>query len=132
MAVEADAANRAKSAFLSSMSHEIRTPINAVLGMDEMILRSTAEEDTYGYARDIQTAGRNLLGLVNDILDFSKIEAGKLSIIPVEYSMAALMRDLVNLIQKRAEDKGLRLKVEMDMAMPKVLYGAGGKNLGAD
>ena len=123
MAVEAEAANRAKSAFLSSMSHEIRTPINAVLGMDEMILRGTEEDDTYGYARDIQTAGRSLLGLVNDILDFSKIEAGKLSIIPVEYSPADVMRDLVNLIQKRAEDKGLSLKVEMDQAMPKVLYG---------
>ena len=123
MAKEANAANRAKSAFLSSMSHEIRTPINAVLGMDEMILRSTQEDETYSYALDIETAGRSLLGLVNDILDFSKIEAGKLSIIPVEYSPADMLHDLVNLIQKRAEDKGLVLNVNANENLPGLLYG---------
>ncbi len=123
MAKEADAANRAKSAFLSSMSHEIRTPINAVLGMDEMILRGTKEDETYAHALDIQTAGKSLLGLVNDILDFSKIEAGKLEIIPVEYSPAKMLYDLVNLVQKRTEDKGLLLVVEADKNIPAVLYG---------
>ncbi|MBR1628630.1 MAG: hypothetical protein IJ679_05080 [Lachnospiraceae bacterium] len=71
----ADEANRAKSTFLSNMSHEIRTPINAVLGMDEMILRESEEEDVLNYAENIRTAGSTLLGLINDILDFSKIEA---------------------------------------------------------
>ena len=69
------AASQAKSAFLANMSHEIRTPINAVLGMNEMILRESSEKDILAYAANIKTAGANLLSLVNDILDFSKIEA---------------------------------------------------------
>lgn len=59
------------------MSHEIRTPINAVLGMDEMILRESKEQNVREYAMDIYTAGQSLLSLINDILDFSKIDSGK-------------------------------------------------------
>ena len=123
MAKEAEAANQAKSAFLSSMSHEIRTPINAMLGMDEMILRESSEKDILGYAGDIKSAGNNLLGIVNDILDFSKIEAGKLNIIPVEYEFLSVVNDIYNLIKKRAEDKQLELKLEVDPSIPAVLYG---------
>ncbi|MCR4655446.1 MAG: response regulator [Lachnospiraceae bacterium] len=68
----ADEANMAKSAFLARMSHEIRTPINAVLGMDEMILRESTEKNILSYARDIQATGRTLLSLINELLDFSK------------------------------------------------------------
>lgn len=72
----ADSANQAKSAFLANMSHDIRTPINAVLGMNEMILRECNEEQIIDYSAKIKSAGNTLLGLINDILDFSKIEAG--------------------------------------------------------
>ena len=65
------AANEAKSSFLSNMSHEIRTPINAILGMNEMILRESTEASTLTYSQNIKTAGNTLLGIVNDILDFS-------------------------------------------------------------
>lgn len=123
MAERAEAANRAKSGFLSSMSHEIRTPINAVLGMDEMILRESNEPSVLRYAQDIRTAGTSLLGIINDILDFSKIEAGKMEIIPVEYNTAYLLKDLVNMIQKRAEDKGLSLYIDAARDIPKALYG---------
>lgn len=123
MADKAEAANRAKSSFLSSMSHEIRTPINAVLGMDEMILREAHEEQILSYAEDIRTAGNSLLGLVNDILDFSKIEAGKMEIVPVEYEFASVLNDLVNMIRKRAEDKGLELIVDTEPEIPSVFYG---------
>ena len=116
-------ANNAKSAFLSHMSHEIRTPINAILGMDEMILRESSEEDVLGYAEDIRSAGNNLLGIVNDVLDFSKIEAGKMSIIPVEYELESIINDLYNVVWLRAENKGLSVKLDIDPSIPSLLYG---------
>lgn len=119
----AEAATKAKSAFLSNMSHEIRTPINAVLGLDEMILRESQENETLHYAQDIQNAGKSLLSLVNDILDFSKIESGKMEIIPYEYDLTSTINDLVNMISKRAEDKGLLLNINVDENLPHILYG---------
>ena len=119
----ADSANRAKSEFLSNMSHEIRTPINAIMGMDEMILRESRDKNIIEYAENLQNAARNLLGLVNDILDFSKIEAGKMDIIPVEYPVGSLLNDLVNMSQARAEKKGLELVVNASPSIPSVLYG---------
>ncbi len=123
MAQAAQAANVAKSQFLSSMSHEIRTPINAVLGMDELILRETREPHIREYAENIRTAGNTLLGLINDILDFSKIEAGKMELIPTEYAVSSLLNDLVMMIAGRAEKKGLVLKVEATEDLPSILYG---------
>ncbi|MCR5402963.1 MAG: response regulator [Butyrivibrio sp.] len=120
---DAKAANEAKSAFLSNMSHEIRTPINAVLGMDEMILRESSETNILEYAESIRSAGNSLLGIVNDILDFSKIEAGKMEIVPVEYDMASVLNDLVNMVKTRADDKGLGLVVNVDPQIPHILFG---------
>ncbi|WP_408069594.1 response regulator [Butyrivibrio sp. JL13D10] len=119
----AEAASEAKSSFLSNMSHEIRTPINAVLGMNEMILRESDEQQTIEYANTIQSAGNTLLSLVNDILDFSKIEAGKMEILPVQYNLSSVINDLVNMISRRASDKGLELKVVVDEDIPDLLYG---------
>ena len=101
-------ASSAKSDFLANMSHEIRTPINAVLGMDTMILRETNDAQIKEYALDIQNAGQNLLALINDILDFSKIENGKMKIAPNEYSLFSLLNDIVAIMQLNAEDGGNR------------------------
>ena len=117
------AASEAKSSFLSNMSHEIRTPINAILGMNEIILRESADSEIISYAESIKTAGNTLLGIINDILDFSKIEAGKIEIIPVDYDLSSLINDLVNMIQTRADDKGLALSLDFDKHLPKMLYG---------
>ena len=117
------AANEAKTAFLSNMSHEIRTPINAMLGMDEMILREAEDPAITGYAEDIRTAGQTLLGLVNDILDFSKIEAGKMEILPVEYDLSSMVHDLVLMARIRAEEKGLSLELDIDREIPRLLRG---------
>ena len=119
----ADEANKAKSRFLANMSHEIRTPINAVLGMDEMILRESGEAQTVAYAEDIQNAGRTLLSLINDILDFSKVEEGKMEIIPAEYELSSVVNDLVNMLRPRAEQKGLHFIVSVDKNTPRLLYG---------
>ena len=119
----ADNANEAKSRFLANMSHEIRTPINAVLGMDEMILRESKEKSIRAYAFDIMSAGRTLLSLINDILDFSKVEEGKMEIIPVQYDLSSLINDLVNMIRDRATKKGLKLNVVVDENIPHLLFG---------
>ncbi len=120
---EALAANEAKGKFLARMSHEIRTPINAVLGMDEMILRESGEPHIKEYAMDIYTAGQTLLSLINDILDFSKIDSGKMEIVPVEYDISSLIHDLTNMASQRIKDKNVRLKVEVAHDIPSRLYG---------
>ena len=117
------AASEAKSAFLANMSHEIRTPINAVLGMDEMILRECEDKEILGYAANIKTAGTNLLSIVNDILDFSKIEAGKMELIPENYDISSVVVDLVNMISDRAHKKDLEFVLKTDPKIPKTLYG---------
>ncbi|MBQ3911910.1 MAG: response regulator [Lachnospiraceae bacterium] len=119
----ADSANEAKSRFLANMSHEIRTPINAVLGMDEMILRESQEKSIRTYAADIMSAGKTLLSLINDILDFSKVEEGKMEIIPVQYDLSSLINDLVNMIRDRAAKKGLKFVVDVDRHIPHLLHG---------
>lgn len=116
-------ANYAKTAFLANMSHEIRTPINAILGMDEMILREAKDDTIEKYAAAIETSGRTLLALVNDILDFSKIESGKIDIIPAEYQLSSVLNDLMNMMAQRAEKKHLVLEIEVDSRIPDVLYG---------
>lgn len=120
---EAKRAGKAKSRFLAQMSHEIRTPINAVLGMNEMILRESDNPDILEYSDNIQNAGRTLLTLINSILDFSKIEDGKMEIIPVQYDVSSVINDLVNMVRERAEKKELLLKLEIDHNLPKTLYG---------
>ena len=90
----ADSANKAKSDFLADMSHEIRTPINAVLGMNEMILRESEDEQIIEYASNIKSAGTTLLSIINNILDFSKIEDGKMTLVPVEFDVAELIGNL--------------------------------------
>ena len=117
------AASQAKSAFLANMSHEIRTPINAVLGMNEMILREAKDKTILGYSANIKTAGANLLSIVNDILDFSKIEAGKMELLPDNYEMSSLIIDLLNMTQERAHIKGLKYELNISPDLPKTLYG---------
>lgn len=119
----AEEASKSKSTFLSNMSHEIRTPINAVLGLDEMIIRESTEKNIKNYALDIRSSGRALLSLINDILDFSKIESGKMEILPVEYDLSSVVNDLVNMIANKAYEKGLSFQVKVDPKLPHVLYG---------
>lgn len=119
----ADESNQSKSRFLSNLSHEIRTPINAVLGLDEMIIRESNEETIKDYAKDIQSSGKTLLSLVNDVLDISKIEAGKLELVKVDYDVSSFVNDIVNMISGKAYDKGLSFQVEIPEDMPHLLYG---------
>lgn len=119
----ADSANKAKSDFLADMSHEIRTPINAVLGMNEMILRESKDDNIIEYSSNIKSAGNTLLSIINNILDFSKIEDGKMSLVPVEFEVAEQINNLVNSINERARAKGLEFKLDIDESIPSRLFG---------
>ncbi len=116
-------AGKAKNDFLANMSHEIRTPINAVLGLNEMIIRESEDKQITDYAVNIQSAGRTLLSIINDILDFSKIESGKMEIVPIEYEISSLINDIINMIKLRAEKKNLSFIPEIDEKIPSVLFG---------
>jgi len=119
----AEKANHAKSDFLANMSHEIRTPINAIMGMNEMILREAENKDIVSYAQDIQSAGQNLLLIINDILDFSKIEAGRMELVDVNYELYSLLNDVTNMITIKADQKGLHFEVVADRNLPSTLFG---------
>ncbi|MCH5272502.1 MAG: response regulator [Lachnospiraceae bacterium] len=117
------AANNAKSSFLANMSHEIRTPINAILGMDELILREARELNILEYAENIKAESRTLLSLINDLLDFSKIESGKMEIREEEYNIVRLLRDVASVYSMKAEEKGLDFRVNIAEDIPAVLFG---------
>ena len=121
---EVEEMNRAQNRFFSSMSHEIRTPINTVLGLNEVILRQEdASDEIKKDARNIQGAGKMLLAIINDILDISKIEAGKMEIVPVDYNVGTLLSDIVSMIWLKAEEKGLKFRVDVDPEVPTILFG---------
>lgn len=121
--LSAEQANRAKSTFLANMSHEIRTPINAIIGMDTMILRESREKNIREYGKNIKSASETLLALINDILDFSKIESGKMEIVENNYRLDSVINDLMNMISNKAKDKGLEFILEIQPQTPVQLYG---------
>ncbi|MCR4807228.1 MAG: response regulator [Lachnospiraceae bacterium] len=121
--LDLEKANEAKSVFLARMSHEIRTPINAVIGMNEMVLRESSERSIINYANNIEMASNTLLSLVNDILDFSKMESGLMKIIPDDYDVFSLIKSCYTLLDMRAKGKGLKLKLDCNEKLPSVLKG---------
>lgn len=116
-------ASESKGKFLANMSHEIRTPINAILGMNAMILRESTDSKIKEYAIDIQNASQSLLALINDILDFSKIESGKLELLPIEYDFSSMIHDIINMISMKAEAKDLKVDLYVDQDLPSRLWG---------
>lgn len=116
-------ANESKGKFLANMSHEIRTPINTVIGMNEMILRENHDPVIKGYARNIGSASKTLLGLVNDVLDFSQMEAGSLDITNSSYYLSSLLNDTIHVLQARAEKKHLSVRLNVDEDLPSILVG---------
>ncbi|MBD5449836.1 MAG: response regulator [Lachnospiraceae bacterium] len=120
---DAERANEAKSTFLARMSHEIRTPINAVLGMNEMILRETESDNIREYASNIHSAGKTLLSIINDILDLSKIESSKMEIVENDYNLGRLLIDVENMISMRAEEKNLNFRIVAERELPAGLRG---------
>lgn len=120
---EADAANAAKSEFLSSMSHDIRTPMNAIIGMTEIALRNMQDivrvEDCL---RKVKLSGKHLLGLINDVLDMSKIESGKMTLSMEPMSLREAMDDIVNIIQPQVKEKKQYFDIFIDKIIAEEVF----------
>ena len=120
---DARKATHARDLFLANMSHEIRTPINTILGLNELILRESQDENIREYALDIKQAGSILLSLISDILDFSQIQSGKMEIQDGIYDISSVMNDLINSISIPLRKKKLRLELDIASDIPYKLSG---------
>lgn len=112
-----------KQQFMANMSHEIRTPMNAIVGMTRLLQSRDPKPDQLRYLNAIQQSADNLLVIINDILDLSKIEAGKIIIEKTEFSFAAVLQSILDMLLLKAEEKGIRLSVSIDPAIPAWLTG---------
>lgn len=119
----AERTSQAKSQFLARVSHEIRTPVNAVIGLNEMILRESSETGILQYAADVKRVSTTLLDIINELLDASKIESGTLELIETEYELGNLLNDLYHLSKGRMGEKKIVLEFEVDAAVPKAYFG---------
>ena len=119
----AEAANRAKSAFLATMSHEIRTPMNGIIGMTTLLLDTVLGRVQREYAEAIRTSANSLLNIINDVLDFSKIEAGKLATEALELDLRGLVEDVGSMLVLQADAKQLELIIDIAANVPSRVLG---------
>ena len=119
----AEAANQSKSEFLANMSHEIRTPLNGVLGMLQLAQTTDLSDEQRDYVDTALSSGRSLLSVINDILDFSKIEAGKLEVVAEEFSLSALIQDVLASFRSQAMEKGVSLFADLSGEIPERIIG---------
>jgi len=125
---QAEAANRAKSVFLSTMSHELRTPLNAILGFSALMRSEPGI--TEGQRRNldiINRSGEHLLSLINDVLDMAKIEAGRIVLEIRPFDLGALVREVTDMLGARAKEKGLQLLLDQSSEFPRLIKGDEGK-----
>ncbi len=124
---QAEKASIAKSEFLANMSHEIRTPMNAIIGLNDIIMEECGDTEIYGYAKDVQSAAKNLLTIINDILDLSKVEAGKMELVNVNYYIKVMADEILGMMDMAASQQGLILKYECDETIPCRYHGDDGR-----
>jgi signal transduction histidine kinase/CheY-like chemotaxis protein len=121
--LRAEQSEKFKEQFLANMSHEIRTPMNAVMGMANLLIDNNPRNDQYQYLDGIKKSSDILLHIINDILDLSKIEAGKIELERIDFSLNEVVTQVAQILQHKAEEKGLRLCTRIDRKIPDVLTG---------
>lgn len=120
---EAEQASRQKSQFLANMSHEIRTPLNAITGFISLLHEKETDAEKIKYLQVIKNSSDSLLHIISDILDISKIESGKLDIVPVDFNPYDDLITVAEILQAKATQKGITLKIQYNYDIPKILYG---------
>jgi CheY-like chemotaxis protein/nitrogen-specific signal transduction histidine kinase len=123
LAVKADSANKMKSEFLANMSHDIRTPMNGIMGMSDLLLRSSLSQEQREWAETITYSGQILLSLVDDILDLSKIEAGQMRLESVPFDIRALLERVAAVLRPKALQKGIALNCSYPSTLPPAFLG---------
>ncbi len=121
--IKAEEATRVKAMFLANMSHEIRTPLNGIIGISKILEESGLKPNQKELTEIITSSGENLLSIINDILDFSKIESGQIRLENIEFNLTTIIGNIVKLLKFNADDKKLKLLVDIDKAIPETLIG---------
>src|SRR5258706_3656414 len=119
----AELSSKLKEQFLANMSHEIRTPMNGIIGMTHRLGNTGLSAEQREYIEAIRQSGNNLMVLINDILDFAKINSGKIEFTEQEFNLRETVKNIMQILQVKADEKNIELAYTMDYGIPEIILG---------